>query len=90
MPRYLVEAYCAQEADGAARAARLGLAHGPDSVRFLRSLFVPEDQICFHLIDAPSIVAATRAIDRAEIANARIVEAVEWETTNPSSGGNQR
>ena len=82
MPRYLVEAYCAQEADGAARAARLGLAHGPDSVRFLRSLFVPEDQICFHLVDAPSMVAATRAIDRAEIAYARIVEAVEWEATN--------
>jgi len=82
MPRYLVEAYCAQEADAAARAARLGRAHGPDSVRFLRSLFVPEDQICFHLVDAPSMVAATRAIDRAEIAYARIVEAVEWEATN--------
>ena len=82
MQRYLVEAHCALEADALARAVRLCAGE----TRQIRSVFVPEDQICFHLIEAQSLEAATAAIASAEIAHARIVEAIEWHNADGGQG----
>jgi len=78
MPSYLVEAYCSR-GDAPARA------RSHDAFR--RSLFVPEDELCLHLLDAASIEMAKAIVDRAQIKYARIVEAIELAPTHDASGG---
>jgi hypothetical protein len=46
-------------------------------VRYIRSIVVPADETCFHLFEAPSVVAVQEASARAEVVCTRIVEAVE-------------
>ena len=58
MPSYLVETYLArgQAGERAARERRARSAAGQlllESVRFERSIYVPEDGICFFVFDAP-------------------------------------
>jgi hypothetical protein len=67
VPSYLVEAYCSRS-ETPARAT---------GGAFRRSLFVPEDELCLHLLDAASIEAAKEIVDRAQVKYARIVEAIE-------------
>jgi hypothetical protein len=81
MPSYLVESYLAaaptqlEEArTRARRTAELG-----DGVRYLRTTFVPGDETCFHLFEAPSSDVLGSAAERAALGYARIVEAVEEE-----------
>lgn len=50
-------------------------------VRFVRSIFVPEDESCFYLFEAPSAEAVRQAVHRARLRFDRIVEAV-----TPSEG----
>jgi hypothetical protein len=79
MPRYLIEAYLVAQPGlleearrRARRAAQLG-----DQVRYLRTTFVPRDETCFHLFDAPSSTVLGEAVRRAELDHLRIVEAVD-------------
>ncbi len=84
MPNYLVESYLARtraadldaataRADDAAEAMRReGIA-----VRHVRTTFLPGDEVCLHLFEAPSLEAASELTRRAEIAFHRIVQAVE-------------
>jgi hypothetical protein len=72
--RYTVElrlpdAGCAdvQEAAARARAAAQG---GP--VRFLRSIFVPEDDACFLLYEGPSAESVRAAAQRAKLGLRRV------------------
>jgi hypothetical protein len=44
------------------------------SVRFVRSIFVPEDEVCLYVFEAPSAGAATEAARRAELPFARSAE----------------
>jgi hypothetical protein len=46
------------------------------SVRFLRSVFVPEDGSCFLIYEAPSAAAAEEAALRAELAVERVHESL--------------
>ena len=46
------------------------------SVRFDRTIHVPEDEICFFIFDAPSSQDAALAAQLAEVGPLRIVEAV--------------
>ena len=46
------------------------------SIRYLRSLFVPEDETCFHTFSADSLDVVRAAAERAELRYIRIVEAV--------------
>ena len=45
-------------------------------VRFLRTIFVPEDETCFLLYEGPSVEAVREATRRAAIPTEHIVEAV--------------
>jgi hypothetical protein len=81
--RYLVELYLSRanagevpELEARARAASRELAREGTPVSYLRSIFVPEDEICFHLFEAPSAEAVLEATKQARLAVDRIVEAV--------------
>ena len=83
MPSYLVETYLARGRAGErgarerrARSAAEELTHGRTRVRFDRSIYVPEDEICFFVFDAPSGRDAAVAAERAELNPVRVVEAV--------------
>ena len=83
MPSYLVESYLARGRAGEraacerrARSAAEELTHGRRRVRFDRSIYVPEDEICFFVFDAPSSRDAVLAAERAELDSIRVVEVV--------------
>jgi hypothetical protein len=52
------------------------LTRGTTRVRFDRSIYVPEDEICFFVFDAPSGREAALAAQRAGLDPIRVVEAV--------------
>lgn len=83
MTKYLVELYLSRRDAGAlddaaarARAASEQLASEGRDVRYLRTIFVPEDETCFHLYEAAAAETVGEASRRAEIPYDRIVEAV--------------
>jgi hypothetical protein len=83
VPSYLVETYLARGRAGEraarerrARSAAEELTDGRTRVRFDRSLYVPEDEICFFVFDAPSGRDAVLAAERAELDSIRVVEVV--------------
>ena len=83
MPSYLVETYLARGRAGEraarerrARSAAKELTDRRTRVRFDRSIYVPEDEICFFVFDAPSGRDAALAAERAQLDPVRVVEAV--------------
>lgn len=83
MPSYLVETYLARGDHGErdarerrARSAAVELKEGTAPVRFDRSIYVPEDEICFFVFDAPSGRDAALAAERALLDPIRVVEAI--------------
>jgi hypothetical protein len=83
VPSYLVETYLARNRAGerAARERRVRsaveeLTDGCGRVRFDRSIYVPEDEICFFVFDAPSVRDAVLAAERAELDPIRVVLAI--------------
>ena len=83
MPSYLVETFLAR-GDAAERGERWRRASSAaeeltregTSVRFDHTIYVPEDEICFFVVDAPSSRDAVRAAERATLEPFRVVEAV--------------
>jgi hypothetical protein len=80
---YLVEVYLPRRDEAAladaakrARAASEQVASEGTPVRYLRTIFVPQDEICFHVYEAAAADAVGEASRRAEIAYERIVRAV--------------
>lgn len=59
-----------------ARAASERLRRAGVPVRFLRSVFVPEDDACFYLYEAGSVDAVRRAAEDARIPFQAVVEPV--------------
>jgi hypothetical protein len=91
MPNYLVETYlgrgragerAARELRACSAAERLTKERTP--VSFERSIYVPEDEICFFVFTAPSGRVATLAAERAELDPIRVVEAV---SSSPAKEG---
>jgi hypothetical protein len=84
--QFLVEVFtprpCAGELATAERRARLaaGRLSGADGeVRFVRTTYVPEDEICFFVFDAPSGRHAALVAETAGLDPIRVVEAVSSE-----------
>ena len=50
---------------------------GRGEVRHLRSILIPQDETCFHLLEAPSTEAVVAAAARASIRFGRVVEAIQ-------------
>ncbi len=86
--RYLVEVYVPGHDVGeleqlAARAAKAAgeLERQGRLIRYLRSIFVPEEEMCFHLYSAGSIVEVREASARAGVDPERVAAAFEAEAT---------
>ncbi len=84
MAHYLVEAYSPKSSRedlgslvARARRASAGMRRDGIDVRYLRPILVPEDEICFHLFEAPSAEAVGEASRRAQLVYERIVETAE-------------
>lgn len=95
MTTFLVEAYVTRldAARGrvlaaAARAAAEAMTRTGVPVRYLSSIFVPDDETCFHLLEAGSADAVRQASGRGEFAFERIVEAIESraQSSHPMKG----
>ena len=74
---FLVEAYApaTSEVTVLARQAQAAAASETSaSIRHIRSILVPEDEICFHLFEAGSVDILARAIGNADVRAQRIVE----------------
>jgi hypothetical protein len=83
VPSYLVETYLARGRAGEraarerrARSAAEELTKGTSRVRFDRSIYVPEDEICFFVFDGPSSRDVALVAQRAELEPTRVVEAL--------------
>jgi hypothetical protein len=81
--QYVVELYLPRRdeavlADAAirARVASEQVTSEGKHVRYLRTIFVPEDEICFHLYEAPAADVVGEVSLRAQIAYERIVRVV--------------
>ena len=82
MTGFLVETYTpaaavVAEIEARARRAAAELERAGTPVRYVRSIFVPADETCFHLFEAPSADTVREASERAGLSPQRIVEAVE-------------
>ena len=83
MAEYLLELYIARGdpatvADAAerARAAAADVSEMGSPVRYVRAIFVPEDETCFLLWEACSVEAVREAARRAGLGSERITEAL--------------
>ena len=78
METYLARGHAGERAarELRARSAAEELAQGHARVRFERSIYVPEDEICFFVFDAASSQDAALAAQLAELRPLRVVEAV--------------
>ena len=79
MAEFLVELYVSRaDADGVGReaeraACRRGADGGGTPVRFVRSIFVPEDETCFFLFEADTVEAVHEAATRAAVPFERVL-----------------
>jgi hypothetical protein len=84
VPSFLVETYVAPtqgpDLGTLAAVARAGAAAGAREgldVRHVRSFLAPEDDMCFHVFEAPSRLAVTRMTELAGLDHERITEVIE-------------
>ena len=89
MPSYLVETFLPRGAAGEraarerrARSAAEELTCEGTSVRFDRTIHVPEDEICFFVFDAPSSREAALVAEQAALDPIRVVEAVSSDNSD--------
>ena len=77
MKSFLVESYTPQSTAVSEIEARARRVADGTSVHYVRSIFIRTDEICFHLLNAPSAAAVGDVIQAAGIADQRIVEVQE-------------
>jgi hypothetical protein len=86
VPSYLLELYqprarpLSSAADDARRVEAVAALAGRE-LRYVRTLFVAEDETCFHVFEAPTREAVVDAASRAGLEDARVTEAVQSEST---------
>lgn len=83
MAEFLVELYVARGDSAAveggaerARAAAEKLTDEGEPIRYVRAIFVPEDETCFFLYEAESADAVREATREAGLSSVRITEAI--------------
>ena len=79
MPHYLVESYLADSPAAVedARERARSVEEGGAGIRYVRTTFVPGDEVVLHMFEAPSAEALDDAGRHAALSYDRIVEAVE-------------
>jgi hypothetical protein len=84
MPEYLLELYVARAdaaavEQGAERVRRAAEEYSREGtpVRYLRSIFVPDDETCFLIFEAPSADAVREVARRAALAFDHVAAAIE-------------
>jgi Protein of unknown function (DUF4242) len=82
---FVVELYVPRRAAAAvehgaerARLAAEAVTREGTCVRYVRSIFVPDDETCFYLYEAGSADAVRIAAERAELPFGRVAEAITW------------
>jgi mono/diheme cytochrome c family protein len=90
MARYLAELYLSRTSSGGlreaaarARSAAEDMTHEGTPVRYLRAIFLGEDETCFHLYEAGSAEAVREASRRAAIPVERVTEALDVDLEAP-------
>ena len=90
MSEFLVETYASRETanDVVERVADVARAADQVSqpgtgVRFLRAIFLPEEETCFYLYESPSADAVREAATRARLHFAQITEAISITHSEP-------
>jgi hypothetical protein len=83
MPSYLIESYLSRSRSSELTAEVTRLRRATDSltaegvrVRHVRSTFLPDDELCLHLVEAESPATVSEASRRAAIEPARVVQAL--------------
>jgi hypothetical protein len=84
MATFLLEFYVSPTAEAGkrgehARQVAEELSRQGTPVRYLRSIFVPQDETCFHLYEATSIESVRQVAERASLSCVHICEAVSEE-----------
>jgi Protein of unknown function (DUF4242) len=89
VPSFILETYVARlSADGLNYlVARAKLATTGTPVSHIRSYFVPEDDMCMHVFEGPSVAAVQKIADSAGLETERIVQSV-GELADSTSGRN--
>ena len=74
---YLLETYLARSQAASLKhlQERLRDAAQGQPVRYLRATYLPEDETCFHYVEAPTAAAAERFAEHAQLAIDRVLEA---------------
>jgi Protein of unknown function (DUF4242) len=80
MTSWLIEAYTpgstnVAEVETRARDAAAELTQAGTPIRYLRTIFVREDETCFHVFEAASAETVRQVAERARLSAQRIVEA---------------
>ena len=93
MPSYLIESYLPRSRSGdlhavvdRLRRATEGLTAEGAQVRHVRSAFVPDDELCLHLLEAESAAMVGEASRRAAIEPARVVPALSVAPSDAPGG----
>ena len=93
MPSYLIESYLPRSRSGELRAVVDRLQRATESLtaegrhaRHLRSAFVPDDELCLHLVEAETAATVCEASRRAAIEPARVVRALSVAPSDAPGG----
>jgi hypothetical protein len=93
MPSYLIESYLPRIRSGELPAVVSRLQRATESltaegtrVRYVRSTFLPGDELCLHLLEAESAETVSEASRRAAIEPARVVQALPVASTDAPGG----
>jgi hypothetical protein len=93
MPSYLIESFLPRSRSGELRAVVDRLRRAAESltaegtqVRHLRTTFVPDDELCLHLVEAATAATVGEASRRAAIEPARVVRALPVGTCDAPGG----
>ena len=93
MPSYLIESYLPRSRSGELRAVVDRLRRATESltaegtrVRHVRSTFLPNDELCLHLLEAESAATVSEASRRAAIEPARVVQSLSVAGTDAPGG----